>query len=55
MATHGHRGIERWALGSITERVLNATRLPLLIVRQPDMMDKSNVTWDEAVLSAIQG
>jgi nucleotide-binding universal stress UspA family protein len=55
MATHGYGGRERWVLGSITERVLNATRLPLLIVRPPDMMDKSNVTWDEAALSAIQG
>lgn len=33
MATHGRGGIQRWALGSITERVLGATRLPLLIVR----------------------
>ena len=41
MASHGHDGIERWALGSITERVLNATRLPLLIVRQPDLRDSS--------------
>jgi nucleotide-binding universal stress UspA family protein len=33
MATHGRTGLRRWALGSITERVLGATRLPLLIVR----------------------
>jgi nucleotide-binding universal stress UspA family protein len=33
MATHGRGGIQRWALGSITERVLGATHLPLLIVR----------------------
>lgn len=33
MATHGRSGLRRWALGSITERVLGATRLPLLIVR----------------------
>lgn len=33
MATHGRTGILRWALGSITERVLQATGLPLLIVR----------------------
>jgi len=55
MATHGLSGIRRWEMGSITERVLHATRLPLLIVRPPDMMDKSNVTWDTATLSAIQG
>jgi nucleotide-binding universal stress UspA family protein len=33
MATHGRSGLRRWALGSITERVLGATHLPLLIVR----------------------
>lgn len=33
MATHGRSGILRWALGSVTERVMQATRLPLLVVR----------------------
>lgn len=33
MATHGRGGLKRWALGSVTERVLGASRLPLLIVR----------------------
>jgi nucleotide-binding universal stress UspA family protein len=33
MATHGRSGFERWMLGSITERVLDGTHLPLLIVR----------------------
>lgn len=54
MATHGHGGMQRWAMGSITERVLNATKLPLLIVRPPGMMDKSHVSWDTATLSALK-
>jgi nucleotide-binding universal stress UspA family protein len=33
MATHGRGGLQRWLMGSITERVLGATKLPLLIVR----------------------
>jgi nucleotide-binding universal stress UspA family protein len=33
MATHGHTGMLRWTLGSTTERVLQTTKLPLLIVR----------------------
>jgi nucleotide-binding universal stress UspA family protein len=33
MATHGRGGIPRWAMGSATERVLDGTRLPLLVVR----------------------
>jgi nucleotide-binding universal stress UspA family protein len=33
MATHGLTGFTRWALGSVTERVLSGTQRPLLIVR----------------------
>ena len=33
MATHGRSGLQRWAMGSVTERTLTATKLPMLIVR----------------------
>ena len=33
IATDGRGGLQRWVLGSITERVLGATKLPILIVR----------------------
>ena len=33
MSTHGRGGLERWMMGSVTDRVLSASRLPLLIVR----------------------
>lgn len=33
IATHGRGLAQRWTLGSITERVLTATKLPLLVVR----------------------
>lgn len=36
MATHGYSGGEQWAMGSVTERVLSGTRLPLLMVRPPE-------------------
>lgn len=32
MATHGRRGVERFLLGSVTERVINATAVPVLAV-----------------------
>jgi nucleotide-binding universal stress UspA family protein len=35
MATHGYSGISRWAYGSVTERVLHLSRVPLLLVRAP--------------------
>lgn len=33
MATHGYSGLQRWTMGSVTERVLRTTKLPILIVR----------------------
>jgi nucleotide-binding universal stress UspA family protein len=33
MATHGYSGIKRWTHGSVAERVLQAARGPLLLVR----------------------
>lgn len=33
MATHGRGGLPRWIMGSVTERVLHAAPLPLLVVR----------------------
>jgi nucleotide-binding universal stress UspA family protein len=50
MCSHGYTAMTRWALGSITARVLKASMLPLLIVRPPDIMEKSNLTWDDATL-----
>lgn len=53
MATHGHSDVQHWAMGSITERVMNATRLPLLIVRPPEVVNThhhSNDIAQEAVI-----
>ena len=33
ISTHGRGRLERWVMGSVTERLLNATKLPMLIVR----------------------
>jgi nucleotide-binding universal stress UspA family protein len=52
MATHGRSGLQRWAIGSVTERVLNATKLPLLIVRPPDMMEQSYRKIAETAITA---
>lgn len=40
LTTHGRGGVRRWVLGSITERILGATRLPMLIVRPHKREDK---------------
>jgi nucleotide-binding universal stress UspA family protein len=38
ISTHGRSGVMRWTMGSIAERVLHATTLPILIVRSVDML-----------------
>jgi len=35
ISTHGRGGLERWVMGSVTDRVLNTTKLPMLTVRPP--------------------
>ncbi len=35
ISTHGRGGLKRWVMGSVTDRVLNTTRLPMLTVRPP--------------------
>jgi nucleotide-binding universal stress UspA family protein len=42
MATHGYSGIKRWTHGSVAERVLQAARVPLLLVR----VDEQDLTRD---------
>ncbi len=34
MGTHGRRGPRRWLIGSVTEEVLRASRVPVLVVRE---------------------
>ena len=36
MATHGRRGLDRFLLGSVTERVVRRATVPVLTVRVPD-------------------
>ncbi|GHO80191.1 universal stress protein UspA [Ktedonobacter sp. SOSP1-85] len=43
MTTHGYSGIKKWTMGSIAGRVLQATRLPLLLVRPADMIRKEHL------------
>jgi nucleotide-binding universal stress UspA family protein len=33
LATHGHDGFKRWLLGSVTERLLDKTIMPVLVIR----------------------
>ncbi|MEO7021196.1 MAG: universal stress protein [Ktedonobacteraceae bacterium] len=35
LSTHGRGGLERWVMGSVTERLLTSAIVPMLIVRPP--------------------
>jgi nucleotide-binding universal stress UspA family protein len=39
MTSHGRHGFQRFALGSVTERVIGSCAAPVLIVR-PDQWDR---------------
>lgn len=43
ITTHGATGLSRWLVGSITERLLHATRLPLLVVRSLSIREQDRV------------
>lgn len=39
MSTHGYSGVRRWAMGSVTDRVLHNSSVPVLVVRRPAPKD----------------
>jgi nucleotide-binding universal stress UspA family protein len=41
MATHGRTGVLRWTVGSITERVMQMAKTPMLIVRPASQENQS--------------
>jgi len=36
MGTHGRQGLDRYLLGSVTERIVRTSEVPVLTVRQPE-------------------
>jgi nucleotide-binding universal stress UspA family protein len=49
MATHGRSGINRWLLGSVTEKVLRGATNPLLLIRATDEAK----TDGEAIMKSV--
>jgi nucleotide-binding universal stress UspA family protein len=54
MSTHGRGGWERWTMGSVTERVLNGARLPLLVVRPQKVKAEHEISEDEVLSENLQ-
>jgi nucleotide-binding universal stress UspA family protein len=55
MATHGRGGLQRWVMGSITERVLEGTKLPMLVVRPAQVEGKPASDGAEPSQHALPG
>lgn len=47
LTTHGFGGLSHWQVGSIAERVLHATRLPILLVRPEDMIARAHRSQEQ--------
>ena len=43
MATHGRSGIKRWAIGSIADKVVRATKKPVILIRAAKAAPPQNV------------
>lgn len=62
MATHGRSGFTRWALGSVTDQVLQMARVPMIVVRPQTIapvsfdplptLDRIMITLDGSELAA---
>jgi nucleotide-binding universal stress UspA family protein len=53
MATHGYSSLQHWTLGSITERVLHTTRLPLLMVRPINIASKAFQPFNQSTMVKV--
>ena len=50
MATHGYSGLRRWALGSVTDKVLHATATPVFVVRGSKPAPVDPVTFERVMV-----
>jgi nucleotide-binding universal stress UspA family protein len=51
MSTHGYSGLQRWALGSVTERVLQRAPCPVLVIRSAEPITRVLITLDGSELA----
>lgn len=54
LATHGRGGLQRWAMGSVAERVLARSTLPVLIVRPQPTATERPLSDVEAKQTGVQ-
>ena len=49
MSTHGRSGIRRWLLGSVTERVVHHSSIPVMVIRPQQSSQSSDNQSDHAI------
>jgi len=55
MATHGRSGLDRWILGSVTEKVLRGCQNPLLLVRAGQSSDADEKVAFKSIIVPLDG
>jgi len=55
MATHGRGGIQRWALGSVADKVMRLSVIPTLLVRPPETAEPARTVALERLLVPLDG
>lgn len=50
MATHGRSGVKRWVMGSVADKVLRASKLPVLLVRSGISDDVAYDKWPKKTI-----
>jgi len=50
MATHGRGGMQDWAMGSVSKRVLHATSVPLLVMRPQEIQSRPQSQGEEEIV-----
>jgi nucleotide-binding universal stress UspA family protein len=55
MSTHGRSGVARWAFGSVTDKVIQTTADPLLIIRSSDEPSPKSEIAVENVIVPLDG
>jgi len=50
MATHGRSGIKRWALGSVADKVLRVSKIPVCLVRAGIREDTIDDKWPKTTM-----
>ncbi len=55
MVTHGRSGLRRWALGSVTEKVVHGTHAPVFVVRGDSALSPDELPQLKRVLLPLDG